>query len=49
MNYDYFGNCENVECLAVFQFAKHCSTFINLQLVPSGTQDFTNAGKSKIL
>ena len=45
INYDCFSNCWNVECLAIFQFVKHCSTFINLQLVATGTQAFTNAGK----
>ena len=45
INYDWFSNCGNVECLAVFQFVKHCSTSINLQLVATGTQAFTNAGK----
>ena len=45
INYDGLGNCENVECLTIFQFVKHCSTFVNLQLVVTGTQAFTNAGK----
>ena len=45
INYDCFSNCWNFECLAIFQFVKHCSTFIKLQFVATGTQAFTNAGK----